>query len=164
MNRITDITNLLIGKACWGITGGEGTGSVIGIDIGEKIVRKKPLKNEYLSKDQKAYQGEYDLFVECSWRIDSTEEVICGSKDAIDNLDAMVKGLNRLVGQKIVSVEASIPAYDLEICFDNDLKLKIFCDETNESEGNDNYTIGTPNGNYIIGCKSQLNIEKRNYY
>jgi len=164
MNQFIGAVKALVEKTCWGVTAGEGTGSVIGVDFGKKINRKRPLSNIHLSEEQRNFQGEYDLFVECSWRIDSQESVVCGSKDANESYGTMVSGLNRIVGQRIVAVNANLPAYDLELRFDNDLILKIFCDETNESEDCDNYTFGTPEQNYIVGCRSQLSIEERNLY
>jgi hypothetical protein len=161
---ICEALKMIVDKHCWSFTAGEGTGSVIEFDFGKKIKRKKPLSNKYLSEEQRAFQGEYDLFVECSWRLDERKDVICSSKDSNKENGVIVSGLKRLVNKKVISIEIHKPAYDLDLYFINNLTLKIFCDETNSAENVDNFTFATPERNYIVGCKSLIRYEKRTFY
>lgn len=161
MTSFIDMIRLLVEKICWGITAGEGSGSVISLEFGKKIERTKYLKNNYLTENQKKFNAEYDLFIECSWRINDSQGAICSSKSPNDNYGTMLLELKKIVDQKVVSIEINELSYDLVLHFDNDLKLYIFCDETNENEDIDNYTFATPDHNYIVGCKSIIRQESR---
>lgn len=70
--------NSLIGQPCWSVIAGRGTGSVISLHFGNKLPLQQPIKNSYLSEEQRKYEGELILFIQCVWRIDSEVEVIGG--------------------------------------------------------------------------------------
>jgi hypothetical protein len=77
----------LRGKECWGFIGGPGTGSMITLDFGDKIPRKKAVSNPTLSSEQQKFQGEVVLFIQfAAWRIDFASSVICSSATP-NNLD-----------------------------------------------------------------------------
>jgi hypothetical protein len=38
---------ILPGKTCWSFIGGSGTGSMVSLDFGEKVPRKKPVGNPH---------------------------------------------------------------------------------------------------------------------
>jgi len=128
----------LINKECWGIIAGEGTGSFVNLEIGEKIRRNKELENPALETDVRQFEGQYSLSLECAWRLDSTEAVICGSSDDNSKGGKMLSGLKLLTGLRISRVNLSKPGLDLEIEFSKGLTLKVFCDQTNENDQNDN--------------------------
>lgn len=151
--------NRLVGQVCWGFAAGEGTGSVINFYIGGKVPRESPLSNLHLAAEQREYEAEINLFVECAWRIESKTEVICGAWD--DNTEGgdMIAGLRRLVDQSVSSVKVSQPALDLTLDFSNGLTLRVFCDQTNQAEGEDNYTLFLNGAIYVVGSRSQLRRE-----
>lgn len=132
---------ILIGKECWSIVAGKGTGSVVSIDFGIKIARKRPLRNTLLSDEQRQFEPELSLFVKCAWRINSDKNIICSSTDSNSNDGPMVNGLKMLVGHKVKSIDIEYPALDLKIIFDNDLRFYIFCNETNIDNNHSNYTF-----------------------
>ncbi len=41
IEKFQDAVKNIIGRKCWAICAGEGTGSTVGIYIGDKILRKK---------------------------------------------------------------------------------------------------------------------------
>jgi hypothetical protein len=141
----------LVGKECWGIV--TSAGSHISFDFGEKIPRDNPLNNEFLSDDVRNFESELSLFIQCVWRIDSLNEVLFG---AWTENELVKKGVNDIIGQKATSVQLFEPAFDLIVTFSNDLKLKIFCDMTNEEDSDDNYDFFTPEIIYTVGHKSIL--------
>lgn len=146
----------LIGKECWGIV--QSSGSYISFDFGGKIPRKVPVDNENLSEDVRNFESEYSFFILCVWRIDSQNEVIFGSWT---EYEIVKENINDIIGQKITKIELSEPAFDLSITFSNNLKLVIFCDQTNVEDSNDNYNFFTPEIIYTVGHKSILT--KTNY-
>lgn len=121
---LADIKNLYK-KTCWSIIAGEGTGSNVSINFGEKILLKRPLKNPHLSEEERKYDGEYGLYITCSWRMDSDMHVVCGSKEPNRNNGAMVKGLKNLLNARVADIIVSKPAFDLVLNFDNKYSLKI---------------------------------------
>ncbi|NLD93288.1 MAG: hypothetical protein GX639_11545 [Fibrobacter sp.] len=161
MDEIQNILCQMVEKKCWSVVAGKGTGSAVAIDIGGKIQRKKPLTNPYLTEEQRQYQCEYGLLIDCSWRLDSSIAVICSSKDSNEEGGVMLSGLKELINQRIVSVEVFMPAIDLQLHFDNEMTLKVFCDETNDVDMADNFTFITPKMNYTVGTKSQVALEAR---
>ena len=156
--ELTQVTKELLGLRCWGVVAGRGTGSIFGVDFGKMIQRKKPITNRHLSDVQRSYRGEYNLFVECSWRLMDNISIVCSSKS---NREAMYSGLQMMVNQKVKASSANPITGDLVIQFEKLLTLNIFCDETNVEENSDNYTIGTPELNFIVGCGSQVRFEPR---
>lgn len=112
----------LVGKECWGIV--DSAGSRISFDFGEKIRRKTAANNVNLSKDVR-FDAEFSFLIFCVWRIESSEEIICGawseSKDKA----------NHILNQKVIKIAVEEPFFDLSLSFSNGLKLKVFCDSTN---------------------------------
>lgn len=153
--------NRLIGQVCWGFAAGAGTGSVVSLDIGGKVLRKKPLKNPHISSKQRKYTSEFGLFIRCIWRIESKTQVICGAWDDNAKGGDMIEGLQRLVGQAISSIKVSKPALDLAVNFNSGLVLRIFCDQTNQAEMEDNYSVFLPDAIYVVSNRSQLRREAR---
>jgi hypothetical protein len=152
----------LVSKECWRIVAGKGTGSVVSLQIGDKIPRKRRVDNPALPSDIQNFEGEYIVFVECVWRLDAVNEVICGAWNDNSEGGKMLKGLKRLVGQRVTSVTLGRPGFDLEIGFSNDLKLKLFCDQTNEIDNRDNYMFFTPSEIITISVASKIEVEPRN--
>lgn len=119
MNASQSIANLqtqlslLEGNLCWSVIAGESTGSQLKCDFGARIPRRKAIHNSKLSRDQQVYEGEFDLFIECAWRLEEGTEVVCGSTDNNRNSGPMRTGLGRLHGQTVVEASVASPIPDL---------------------------------------------------
>lgn len=150
----------LVGAECWSVVAGAGTGSVILLQIGEKLPRDKVIPNPHLSEDARRFDGEFHLYVEAVWRLDSHKGVVCGAWDDNRAGGPMLKGLSRLRGSIVESFDLEEVGMDLVFKFSNNLKLKIFCDQLNEADQGDNYTLGTQGDSYIVGRRSILRWEK----
>lgn len=148
--------NRIVGLECWGIIAGSGTGSNINMQFGRKIPRAKPLKNPSLTNEQREFDSEFSVFVECVWRLDSETEIVCGAWDNNRENGLMIIGLHQLVGSVVSSVQILKPAFDLIVSFSNGLALKVFCDNVSPIDANDNYSLFTPDLYYTVGTRSVL--------
>ncbi len=151
----------LVGKKCWGFVAGEGTGSVVALDFGDRMKRDKPLRNPHLTREQRENSAELSLLVQCVWRLDSSEQVICGAWDSNVIGGPMLAGLQRVVGKDVCSVVVDMVSLDLTLWFDAGLCLKIFCDRVNVDEDEDNYSFHVPARTFVVGTRSRLSIEPR---
>ena len=130
-----------VGLECWGVTAGTGAGSHVSIDLGGKILRLKPLKNPIVSDLVRDYVSEFSVFVEnCDWRLESSERVLCSSKNDNREGQEMLVGLGNLLGCVTERLESNCPGHDLNIYFSKSIVLRLFCDSCSEEEG-DNYSL-----------------------
>jgi hypothetical protein len=153
----------LVGQVCWGAIAGSGTGSVLNLCIGAKLIRTVPIKNPNLSDELQNYDSEYALFLDCTWRLDSKTQVLFGAWDDNDFEGTKIQGLQALIEQKIRSVSYSEPAFDLKIVFENEMVLRVFCDSTNTCDAADNYSLFLLHEIFTVGNKSKIRREERGY-
>jgi hypothetical protein len=154
--------DLLKGKPCWSVLAGAGTGSTVHLELGAAVPRRVPLRERPgITPEQARYEGAFDLFIECAWRLERAHDVLCGSNDDDRNDGPMVSGLGALVGKRVATVEVDAPVPDLSIRFDDQLRLKIFCDQTNLRTHVDNYSLRVGDTIYAVGPGGGVVIEKR---
>lgn len=152
--------NALIGKACWGIAAGPNMGSVIDLELGEKIPLRQP-GSSALTNDLCYYRGEYTVMIECSWRLDAKDRVICGWAESNLEDGVLSHGLQLVLNQTVENVTVDPVTFDFSLYFSNALTLRGFCDQTDASAQSDNYTLFTPRYSYVITKKSNLTREER---
>ena len=150
---------LIKGKPLWRASAGNQKGCNLHFRFGAKLPKEKQI---FLISDQDAYpgeyQGQYDLFIKCSWRLDSPEKVLCSNRS---NFRSIRSGMNKIEGMIILDVELHFPGYDLTLYFDKGLTFKIFCDTVNLKYGEDNYYYSVlPEDNFEIGTLSRLKLSK----
>lgn len=148
------------GLHCWSIIAGAGTGSVVSLGFGRKVPRTKILTNPHLSEEQRHFDAEYSIFVECAWRLDARDQVVCGCWDSNDADGPMIRGLQRLRGEAVQAIDVSVPAFDLTVKYGSGLVLHVFCDQLLQG-ASDNYSIFTLTDVFVIGPRSHLRIEPR---
>ena len=148
----------LIGEECWGAVCGEGTGSVLGLDIGVRTLKRRPTNNPHLTELVRLYDGTYSFLIWCSWRIDSISKVVAGSHMSNVNGGPMVEGSQSICGQRIMAVTCSAPAFDLRLDFENRHSLVIHCSAIGWNY-EDCYSFGTPDGYYRIDLDGELSFE-----
>jgi hypothetical protein len=158
---LNSVLKRLIGRRCIGFTAGETTGSVVDLEFEPRRLRRRPLRNPHLTMEQQLGDPEYALLVECVWRLDSKEEIICGAWDNNELNGSMMRGLRQLVGQELESFVLSEPSYDLILLFKDGFVFKIFCDQVRTDHEEDNYSVFFPEGVIIIGPRSTLRQEER---
>jgi len=151
----------LIGKKCWAVSGGKGTGSMFKVALGKKVKRefplkKFPLKNKHLSKHLRYFDGEFRLFVQCcAWRLQKKNKVICSSTETQETIGFEIK---KLVGHRISQINLLNSALDLSVEFDKMYTLTLFCDQTYEPKPLTNYTVFCPEGSYSVEARSKLDF------
>lgn len=97
------------------------------------------------------------LFIWCAWRIEKGEKVIVTSSDTIlpTETNSSPHGLIGektpiLKDRKLVSINLT-SQYDLEMLFDNDYKLRIFCDIGHSRDDyTTNWELNSPTENSSI--------------
>ena len=159
-NTLIAALSTLNGSRLVGVIAGQGTGSVVALHFGELTPRKKPLANLHLDRGLRTSEGSQILFIECSWRLDKNDGVLCGSQD--DNAEGalMLTGLASLRDDVVARVEVEKPGYDLTVGFASGQTLRFFCDNTDTVAATDNYSLflrGEPT--YVVGPRSVPRVE-----
>jgi len=149
----------LVGLECWAVVGGMGTGSVIQLNIGEKVLREKPLRNTKVDELVRLYDSTIGFRIECPWRIESKEEVFCASHHSNEEDGPYEFGFNKIRGQIISGVELTKPAYDLHIKFMNDFSIRIHCSLIGMDQL-ECYILRTIRGWFTVGYDGALKIDK----
>jgi hypothetical protein len=65
------------------------------------------------------------------------------------------------MGTQITQINLFEPAWDFTIEFSKKYKLKVFCDQINEKNADDNYSLFTPKQVITIVSRSRLQVESR---
>jgi hypothetical protein len=155
-------TEMLVGKRCWGIVAGANTGSVLDLHLGQKLLRQHQVRNPTLPEDLRQNRGELSLFIQCAWRLEDKERVICGWGEDFSHGGPLGKGIQLIVDQPIERVSIRRPSFDLTLYFANSLMLQVFCDQTELSEEHGmNYALLAPGYSYTVATRSQLVREGR---
>lgn len=124
-NTVGEIKSRLIGLECWYVSTGVGVGGTFSLALGNHIRRSRPLSNSTHSEEFRNYEGEANVYVWCTWRLDGPEEPLSSSDDTDDGIR---QGLSQLVGCTITNVAVASPAWDLQLMFSSGAKLHVFCD------------------------------------
>lgn len=156
ISELESALHAMVGKQCWSYAASINTGSHVSFDIGRKVRRKKPLRNPRISEEERLYQGEFDLYVTCSWRLDWKGEVLCGGEDDNSKDGPMQHGLRYLLDQRVISAELEPPGLDLLLAFEDDLVLRIFCDELGGEEDAGNYALFLPSHYLSVRGRSKV--------
>lgn len=123
--ELRNSVNTMLNLECWYVNAGKGVGSSFSISLGNKVPRKVQLKNAYQTEEYQKYEGEVNLLIWCSWRLETRENSILSSDDDDRKIE---KTLKVLLGRKIIEIEIIPPVWDLRIEFSGGYRLKIFCD------------------------------------
>ncbi len=160
--QLYSLLGQLENRSCIGFTAGEATGSVVDLEFEPRRPRPRPLTNPNLTNEQRAGEPEYSILVECAWRLDAPHGVVCGAWDDNSPDGAMLRGLREIVGAVVESYQLSEPGCDVELRFRNGRTFRIFCDQVNEFDEDDNYSVFSPSEIIVVGTKSRIRREQRN--
>jgi len=156
-NSLRALLDRLPGRRCIGCV--SGTGSLVHLELEPRTPRQHPLTNEHLTEEQRQGEADYGIFVHSAWRLDSPEAMVCGAWDDNRPDGLMERGLQGLVGQTFEAYELGEPGLDLAVHFANGLTWRIFCDQVNDHDGRDNYSVYSPEETLIVGTRSRLRRE-----
>src|SRR5437763_16523148 len=101
---------LVQGLRCWYVSCGGAAGPTFELALGGKVPRRIPHKNPAHAEEFRRFEGEANLLVWCSWRLDGPD---CPLTSSDDSPRAVIDGLERLVGVHVESVVVTPPAWDL---------------------------------------------------
>lgn len=144
----------LRGLSCWGFSAGPNTGWSVDFHFGAKLPRERSAARR--PDGPIGFDGERNLWIFCTWRLDSREAVVCGS-DADNAVDGeMIRCLRSLENTRVVAVEIRPPAFDLDLHFANGLVFRAFCDAVSSLEYPDNYGIYAGEEALIVSARGML--------
>jgi|GEM_PF-3124052 len=130
-NELQIFLNQLVGQKVLQTSSGDFTGSIFTIDLGESLITGERNGLEWS-------EGKCGFMVWCAWRLyDSmSERIITNWNERSGENQPLTLGLKSLVGRKITKIRLS-QFFDLEISFDGNVVLSIFCDlVSNEEDSN----------------------------
>jgi hypothetical protein len=119
----------LIGKQCSMVTNVDEW--ILLLDFGGITKRVTTEKERAQSGTEFCYCGELDILIWCAWRLQNSHDALCSSDSTPEQ---QKEGTNQLLGQTVVAVDFSPPAWDAVVHFSSDLTLQIFCNYTHFSE------------------------------
>ncbi len=137
----------LLEKEPWGIEVTIGTR--LSMEFGVEMLRPK----------HKQAHGEWHLlFQDCHWRIENAESVLVGSDD--ENLATAIRGVNF---DKIINIRLVPPSRDLEIIFENGLRLTTFLTFSNTCSESKQWYLFCPDESVLIAeGGGDLSLKDRN--
>lgn len=154
------LRSYLIGMPCWYVAcGGKHVGSTFSLALGGKILRQAPLMNPSHPEDYRKYEGEANLVVWCTWRLDGPD----APETSSDDTDAAIQSvLQRLTGSRIVDVIIERPAWDLRILFSPFHRLQVFCDHVpGEPSCDGNWELHMKEQSFYFGPGTAMEVEQR---
>jgi hypothetical protein len=158
-SEVTAAFDAIVGEECWAIIGGPGTGSAILLDLGAKLPRDQPLKNDKLTAEERQFEAPYSINTRCSWRVEQAGRVV-GSWVALPEEGWWVRsGLDRIKNRRLTAYELGSPVPDLRLQFD-DVVLALFADTLSESASNPAFWLSTPDEVFVVFANGELQRER----
>jgi len=156
--KIDDFINMIKYKRCLTVIASVDKGSFVILGFGLDIPDDIYLEYNTLSENEKICLSELKLMIYCAWRLMKDNKIICGWRDdeAVDN--GVLEQIKFLRNKKIIGIDIKT-AYDLDIHFEGDFCLQLFCDQTNNEFSNGNYILYTDNAVCTVGLKSCIKFE-----
>lgn len=154
-----EVIQALVGKRCWYASCGGAAGPTFQLAFGKKVRRREEVNNDAHSDEYQQFEGESNLLVWCSWRLDDPARPITSSDDSDGPLR---EGLSRLVNATVADVRIEMPGWDLRLAFANDLTLRVFCDHVAGDPSFDgNWELWQQQRVISIGASSVCEVEPR---
>lgn len=123
--------------------------------------RDKPLRNPTVADEATTHDGEYALYVECPWRLETLGVVTSSWQESNEPDGPMCRGLESIVGETVVDVQVLEPALDLVVTFSGSRLLRLFCDTTYETYYMTNWSIFGPDQLYLaVGPRGQIDTDR----
>lgn len=151
-----EIKAALSGKKCWYAF--SSFGSTVGLDLGRKLLRQRPVKNRAHKPEYRKYEGERHLILWCSWRLERGGLPIISSDGTEQQCQ---EHLQVLVGRTVRLVEIS-SSWDLRLVFSGGVALSAFPDHVGQSADFDgNWELWTPEQAYLVGTDLECKVIDR---
>jgi len=156
---LPSLVRALQGLPCWYVSCGGCTMPSFQLALGNKVPRQTPLKNPAQSEEFRCFEGEVNLLVWCSWRLDGIDAPLTSSDDVEVSV---VSRLSQLIGASVTNAATVAPAWDLNLDFSNGLRLCVFCDHVpGEPSFDGNWELWQRNLTAFVGPGARCAIERR---
>lgn len=143
---LQNILPAFIDLQCWSFTCGGAAGSILGVQIGPKKQRPRPLPNPHISDALRHFKGEFGLLIYCRWKLRRFENVTLTDADVDSQTGTFNSALRAAEGASIKGYTLS-DNFDLSFDFD-DGSLEILCSQPPFSERN--YNVYFPLGSLAV--------------
>jgi len=158
--ELQNAIRLLEQRPCWAVIYGRETWPNLSMHFGEKIPRNRPLPTA-VREDVKFFDGEFGLYVECTWRLETETSIIGSSRQPIVEDAPVLDVLGSLENQLVSQVELQMPGMDLTLRFDDGVALRVFCDEIDDSRSN--FSFFFPRGSITVGPRSLPRVRRAEF-
>lgn len=150
---------MLKGLKCWNVKLRTGNMWSLSFSLG-KAVKEEAYLTEDPTIKKMCYWGEYELQIDCTWRLDDENgaPVLSCYKS---NEDEIETAINSLFGDSVESVEIESPIYEATIRFASRKQLRLFCDWVPGKGGIPNWYCDTPQETFFIGPGQSITKTKR---
>lgn len=149
LRQVKSFVGSMKGLRCWYVSCGGAVGPTFQLALGEKVRRLATLRNRAHSEEFRQYEGEANLLVWCTWRLDGPNGPLTSSDDTSENVHA---NLLRLDGATVQAVSVANQAGDLNVSFRKGLKLRVFCDHVPPSPSFDgNWELWRTDRTLVVG-------------
>jgi hypothetical protein len=157
---IIELRSRLIGLPCWyASAGGKHVGSTFSLALGRQVPRAAPLTNLAHSDEYRKYEGEANLVVWCTWRLDGPSAPESSSDDTEQGIQSALQGL---IGSRVVDVVIERPAWDLRLLFWPFHRLQVFCDHVpGEPTVDGNWELHMEDEALYFGPGTAMEVEQR---
>lgn len=155
------VRSLVGRKCCFVFPGSEGS-SRLDLHFSPTSSRRKPLTNRALTDEERSLQGEYGLFIACSWRLCTSTSIETSAQCALEKWPRYVDIVKSLVGDTVtlVSLSEGLP-YDLRVQFTSGRTLELFCDQNDDDPTAFNYFVSTPEMIAAVETNGRLSLEEK---
>jgi len=160
-DKFMDSFTEIIGETLWSVRMGEDNSSHFFLDIGRRLERREPLTHRNLTDNQRNFEGEFRLFIDCSpWRIGKGCERLCDSFDCDINKDLVKSTFEKVLGHFIVSVNYDSQENIMSIDFDNGIFLEWLIDAQGYKELG-NFSFYIYGSTYSIDGECKLSFQSK---
>lgn len=157
--ELQTLAGSLRGLRCWYVSCGGCTIPTFQLALGGKIPRQAPLRNSAHPEEYRNYEGEANLLVWCTWRLDGADRPVTSSDDSAD---AIERGLTGLLGCDVEDAQVTPPAWDLTVRFSGGLQLRVFGDHVPGDQSFDgNWELWLRQVAVLVGPGDRCVIEPR---
>lgn len=114
-----EIASVLVGDPVLWVISDPQSGALI--ELGARRPLERPIPNSSLTHDQRGFEGEHSLFVQCAWDLALPEASSAPASRASESLEL----LDRLEGRSVAAVEIDEHSLELLMTFDNEAVLRL---------------------------------------
>lgn len=157
--RVGSAVQSLVGAKCWHVGAGGLGGGSFSLALGSKVRREHALRYATAPKVFQAYEGEFNLVVWCSWRLDGPAEALASSDE---DPEVIARKLRKaLVGRTVERARVSCRACELRLVIGGYV-VSVFCDHVPGQPSFDgNWQLETPKAVIGVGPGFRLEVERR---